>query len=268
MAGEQLDLFAARGAAVERPAGTDPSRQGMEPARLDDDALIAAIDAAGLAEFPSLAAEAGRRRLRAAVPALERICRRFAGFGVDQVVPEQVAALEALAATGGTDAARAVALLITRAVVQGPTLRVAVAAAAGLGSELPVPAVLDLLRHAAPDVRADACRCGRPSPDLVPVLIDLLDDLHASVGAAAAFALARMGRLEAKPRLLGLLRTAPSPEVIKAIVDIADEECIVLLGRIARTMPDLAAAARAALEDIDHPQVARMIAAIERQQGS
>lgn len=53
-----------------------------------------------------------------------------------------------------------------------------------------------------------------------------------------------------------------------AIVDIADEECVVLLGRIARTMPDLSAAARAALEDIDHPQAARMVAAIERQQGS
>jgi len=267
MTGEQLDLFAARGAAVERPAGTDPSRQGMEIARLDDDALIAAIDGAGVAEFASLAAEAGYRRLRAAVSALERVCRRFAGFGVDQVVPEQVAALEALSMIGGKDAARAVALLITRAVVQGPTLRVAVAAA-GLGSELPVPAVLDLLRHADPAVRADACRCVRPSLDLVPVLIDLLDDLNASVGIAAAFALARMGRLEAKPRLLGLLRTTPSPEVIAAVVDIADEECIVLLGRIARTIPDLDAAARAALEDIDHPQAARMIAAIERQQGS
>lgn len=221
-----------------------------------------------MAEFPSLAAEAGHRRLRSAVPALERICRRFAGFGVDQVVPEQVAALEALAATGGKDAARAVALLITRAVVQGPTLKTAVVAAARLGSELPTAAVLDLLHHSDPAVRADACRCARPSPDLVPLLIDLLDDLNAGVGITAACALARMGRVEARPRLLDLLRTVPSPEVIAAIIDIADEECVVLLGRIARTMPDLAAPACAALEDIDHPQAARMIVAIKRQQGS
>lgn len=221
-----------------------------------------------MATFPSLAAEAGRRRLRTAVPALDRVCRRFAGFGVEQPVPEQVAALEALAAIGGREAARMVATLVAKAVVQGPTLKTAVAAAARLGSALPTATLLDLLHHPDPAVRADACRCASSSPDLVPLLIDLLDDLNAGVGIAAAFALARIGRAEARLWLLGLLRTAPSPEVIAAIVDIADEECIVLLGRIVRTMPDLAATARAALGDIDHPQAARMIVAIERQQGS
>ena len=53
----------------------------------------------------ALAAEAGRRRLAAAVPSLETLCRRFSGFGIDRMVPEQAAALQALAAIGGREAA-------------------------------------------------------------------------------------------------------------------------------------------------------------------
>jgi hypothetical protein len=68
---------------------------------LGDEALIAGITGAGLTDAPSLAAEAGRRRLAAVIPALEGVCRRFAGFGLERAIPEQVAALEALAAIGG-----------------------------------------------------------------------------------------------------------------------------------------------------------------------
>jgi hypothetical protein len=52
-----------------------------------------------------------------------------------------------------------------------------------------------------------------------------------------------MGRIEAGPTLKHLLRVAPSPEVIDSVVPIADEECVVLLGRIARSAPGLTAAA-------------------------
>ena len=43
-----------------------------------------------------------------AVVALEALCRRFRGFGLEHPVPEQTAALETLAEIGGTEAARAV----------------------------------------------------------------------------------------------------------------------------------------------------------------
>jgi hypothetical protein len=66
-----------------------------------------------------VAAEIARRRLSDAVPALERLCRRFAGFGVERPVPEQVAALDALGAISGPDAAKAVARLIAKGVVPG-----------------------------------------------------------------------------------------------------------------------------------------------------
>ena len=43
------------------------------------------------ADGPALALEAGRRGLVTAVPALEELCRRFAGFGLERAVPERVA---------------------------------------------------------------------------------------------------------------------------------------------------------------------------------
>ena len=44
-----------------------------------------------------------------------------------------------------------------------------------------------------------------------------------------------MGRNDARPMLLRLLQQAPSAAVIDAISAIADEECLVILGRIAPT---------------------------------
>ena len=54
--------------------------------------------------------------------------------------------------------------------------------------------------------------------------------------------------------LAKLLREEPSEEVIDAVSSIADEECIVQLGRIARTELALSDAALNALEDIDQPR--------------
>ena len=64
-------------------------------------ALIAAIVDARPADCGDLAAEVVRRGLIEAVPAFEALCRRFKGFGLDYPVPEQVAAVNALAALGG-----------------------------------------------------------------------------------------------------------------------------------------------------------------------
>jgi HEAT repeat protein len=97
---------------------------------------------------------------------------------------------------------------------------------------------------------------------LVAVLIDLLDDLNDEVRIAASCALGRMGRPEARAVLTRLLRDQPSSAVIEAVTTIADDECLVLLGRIARGAGDLAPAALEALEAIAHPRAERIIAAI------
>jgi hypothetical protein len=259
---QQLDLFSATGISPERRPRPDPGSDELIAADLDDAALVAAIPWASLAEAPALAAEAGRRGLVAAVPALEQLCRRFAGFGLERAVPEQVAALEALALIGGSESARTVGRMIAKDIIQGPTRKVAVAVAAQLKSALPVETVLALLRDADPKVRADACRCAGPWPAALQVLLDLADDSDSDVRVAAACALGRMGRHEARPVLGRLLRDAPSIEIIDAIPAIADEDCIILLGRIVRTRPGLAGAARDTLEMIDHPRARQIVAAI------
>ena len=181
--------------------------------------------------------------LAAAVPALAALCRSFTAFGTRRMIPEQTAAIEALAIIGGREAAHAVLEMIERAAVQGLGLQLAVSAAARLGSVLSQDALCQLLRHAEPRIRADACRCARPLPELILLLIDLLDDLDQGVATSAACALGRMGRIEARGRLESLLRDDPSEDVIDATSPIADEECAVLLGRIARSGSVLADAA-------------------------
>src|ERR1700676_3484461 len=147
MSERQLDFFSDIGVGVEQ----DLSRgMGHAPvsAEIDDERLIAAIPESSLADSHTLAAEAGRRRLARAIPALAALCRRFAGFGTRRMVSEQAAAIEGLAMIGGRDAAQAVSEMIEGAVVQGPTLQIAVGAAARLGSTLSLDALRQLLRHA------------------------------------------------------------------------------------------------------------------------
>jgi len=144
--------------------------------------LIAAIPDSNLADSIALAAEAGRRRLTAAVTSLETLCRRFSAFGIDHMVPEQAAALQALAAIGGREAAQAVSQLIVRGVVQGPALNLAVSTAARIGSTLPTDILRSLLRHPDPGIRASACGCARRRPELISVMIELLDGTRASRG--------------------------------------------------------------------------------------
>ena len=172
------------------------------------------------------------------------------------MVPEQASALQALTAIGGAEARRVVTQLVTDRIVQGPTLATALSAAAALGAPLPPSRLAELLRDAAPSIRAGACRCVRlAAPQLAP-LTELLDDLHPHVATAAAIALGRIGRPEARPRLIALLRTQPSAEVIEALTPIADEEVIVAFGRAARAMPDLTRPVLEALDQLDDPRAA------------
>src|ERR1700721_566598 len=106
----QLDLFGDRSPIDGHADETGVQR--LAPESLSDAALIAALPDAGLADACALAAEAGRRRLSGAVKALVALCSRFVGFGAGRRVPEQVAALEALAAIGGAEASRSVGEMI------------------------------------------------------------------------------------------------------------------------------------------------------------
>lgn len=259
---QQLDLFRHVPAPAENPPSDEVPRSVIGPDGMEDEELLAALPHAGLAESVALAAEAGRRRMTAAVPALEALCARFSGFGADRIVPEQAAAIGALAQLAGADAAQALARLIARRTVQGPCLQRAVGAAVRLGAKLPAGTVMELLRHDDPTIRADACRFAQASRDMIAQLRDLLEDLQRPVRLAAACALALMGYNEVRPLLARHLREEPSAELIDAVAAIADEECVILLGCIARTVPGLSQAALDALASIDHPRASRIAAEI------
>jgi HEAT repeat protein len=260
MAGQQLDLFAIDRINVE-PEGSwaqPPLRAG----ELTDAELIAALTDAGLTAAPRLAAEASRRRLAGAVPSLEKLRRRLTGFGANMLVPEQLAALEALTNIGGEAARQAIARLVAQRIVQGPTLAAALNVVARLGSSLAPSRLGEFLNDADPTVRAAACRCVRSAGPYLRVLIELLDDLRPEVASAAALALGRIGRVEARPLLMGLLRREPSAEIVDALARIADEEVIVTFGRIARAMPDLAQPVLDALDQLGGSRAARVAAAL------
>src|ERR1700680_4427290 len=120
MSEPQLDLFSDAGVEAALLPQQLPSTGRLlvtadSVENLDDEALIAAIPDSSFSETSLLAAEAGRRRLVAAIPALAALCRRFVGFGTNRTIPEQSAALQALALIGGREAAHAVAEMIERA---------------------------------------------------------------------------------------------------------------------------------------------------------
>ena len=250
----QLELFADR-AKFEGPSSAG-SAHCIGPGNLSDAALIAALPESVLADACALAAEAGKRQLRGAVTALVALCHRFVGYGVNGKVPEQIAALEALAAIGGPEASRSVGEMIVKGIVQGPTLAVASIAASQLGVVFPPEFALPLLRHSNPSIRASACGCVRPGREIVMALIDLLDDLDREVSIGAACALGRMGRVEARNPLKRYLNERPSQRVIEALAGVADEEAIVFLARLGRFRPELANSILSALDDIDQVRAA------------
>ena len=262
MSHRQPDLFDGAGLSAECAVPAEVERLRPLPGALGDDALITAIPHVSRSDCRGLVDEAARRRLAAAVPALEALCRRFKGFGVERAIPEQTAALRALAVIGGSGAPEAVGRIIVGQIVLGPGLRVAVEVAAQIGAKLPPAVVASLLRHPEPAIRAGACRCARSGAEVVALMIELLGDLNSSVATAAACSLGRMGESEARPALALLLRREPSVEAICAVAGVADDECLVLLGRVARTRPELRDAALAALEAMDDPRAAQIVAAV------
>jgi hypothetical protein len=250
----QLDLFAER-SSTPWVSNLGPARR-IDPETLSDAALIAALPYVLLADACALAAEAGRRRLRDSVSALVALCHRFVGFGVDRNISEQIAALEALATIGGPEASGSVGQMIAKGIVQGPNLAVAINAAARLGVTFPPDAALPLLRHEDRSVRAAACSCLRAGGEIVTTLIELLADVDGEVATAAACALGKMGRTEARDCLKRCLIERPSPRVIEAVTSVADEDAIVFLARIGRKRPDLANFVLSVLDEIDQARAA------------
>jgi HEAT repeat protein len=94
--------------------------------------------------------------------------------------------------------------------------------------------------------------------------MELLGDLDREVSMAAACALGRMGRVEARDQLKHYLNERPSPGVIEAVAGVADDEAIVFLARIGRARPELAFSVLRALDEIDHARATAAASGLKR----
>jgi len=260
----QLDLFGDRPDLDRLTEGAPSSATPAAPECLSDDNLISAIPDATLADVFAVTAEVGKRRLSAAVPALTALCNRFVGYGASAVVPEQVAALHALGAIGGPEAAHSVTRLIAKRIVQGPTLLTALTGAAQLGVVLSGEIAVSLLRDPAPSVRAAACGCVRTGHDVIVELLSLMGDPDAEVVIGSVCALGRVGRIEALRPLKRYLTERPSGRIVEALARVADDEAIVLLARTGRARRELTDSVISALEDIESPKALSAADALKR----
>ena len=128
---EQLDLFAWRernrefsetiGRGERRFDPPPPNRtEPQDVAAITREALLGALEAqyddptVNSRDFVALITEVERRREARAAPLLVRVCRRYAGFDRSRAMPEVLAALKALAATGVADAAPVIMRLTRR----------------------------------------------------------------------------------------------------------------------------------------------------------
>ena len=233
----QLDLFGDR-PDLDRSSNGAPAKL-IAPEGMSDGDLISAIPNATLGEAPAIVAEAGKRRLRAAIPALKSLCNRVVGYGAGVAVPEQIAALNALGAIDGPEAKHAVSRLIARKIFQGPTLITALTVASQLDVVLPSDVSLNLLRDPSSSVRAAACGCVRSGYEVITMLVSMIDNPDQEVALASACALGRIGRMEALGHLKRYLLKRPSRQIVKALSRVADEEAIVFLARTGRMRREL-----------------------------
>ena len=258
----QLDLFDDQ-PDLDRPSSGGPANP-IAPEDLSDGDLVSSIPDATLGEASAMSAEAGKRRISAADPALVSLCNRFVGYGAGVAVPEQIAALKALGSIGGQEAKQAVSRLIAKKIVQGPTLATALAVASQLDVVLPNDVSLDLLRNPSSAVRAAACSCVRPGYEVITTLVSMIDGPDDEVARASACALGRMGRIEALGHLKRHLLERPSRLVVEALARVADEEAIVLLARMGRARRELIDIVIAALEEIETPRALDVAGALKK----
>ena len=186
-----------------------------------------------------------------ALPALDRLWRRFRGFGRERPQPEQKAVVEALARIGTAGAADRLAGIVIAQDLPPPLLPAALLAARDARLGLPRGFAGPLLGHADPRVRELAARLGRFGGADIAALEELIGDLHRPVRRAAAVALGRLGGASARPVLLEELHRDPAREIVTALASIADDDIAVHLGRAAEAHPALAGAVAAALEEIE-----------------
>ena len=245
----QFDLFG------DRPPAAPDAGQVSPPPRpdtLSDDEVLDLLPDARMRDAILLCNLVVERELGdRALPALDRLWRRFRGFGRARRLPEQEAVVGALARIDTPWARDMLAGIVTAADLPPPLLPVALRAALEAGLALPRGFAGPLLRNADPRVRELSARLGRFGKPDIDALEELIGDAHRPVRRAAAVALGWLGRASAKPVLLEELRRDPAREIVTALSGIADDDIAVHLGRCAEAHPALAETVAAGLEEME-----------------
>ena len=245
----QFDLFGDRPPA---PPGARSASPPLRPETLSDDEILDRLPATGLRDALLLCSLVVERNLGdRAVPALDRLWRRFKGFGRERRLPEQEAVVETLALIGTRRAKDLLARIVTAADLPPPLLPVSLRAALAAGLRLPRGFTGPLLRHADPEVRERAARLCQFGRSDISALEGLVGDTHPPVRRAAAVVLGRMGRVSAKAVLLEELERDPASEIVTALSGIADDDIAVHMGRCAGAHPALAETIAAELEEME-----------------
>ena len=249
----QYDLFGDRGTVA--PVAVRAARRPC-PDTLSDEELLARLPGARIAEGGPLCTLVVERGLGdRALPALESLWRRFAGFGQDRLLPEQVAVVETLAKIG-TAAARELLAGIVTAPDLPPVLLPTGAARRPGGI---APASRNLHRPPAGPWRSGESGssrygCARLARPEFGGLEACLADTQPAVRRAAAIVLGGFGRDRAKAVLLAELARHPTGDVVDALATIADDDIVVHLGRCAGMHPELVGQIAAELEEMQTPR--------------
>ena len=264
MAESQPDLFDERGLT---DAGCDTASVAPvtppDAADLSDAALIALLPQAGMSNVEALCSEVVSRGLVAAVPALESLWRRFAGFGMRVPLVEQREVLSALRRLESPRACSALRGIVLSEGLPASLLPLAMRAAAEAALSLPAGFVGPLLEHEDATVRAAAFALAPRSGVPVELLREGLSDPSAPVRRLAVIAMGIAGDAAAVGPVVAELVREPSAEVVEALTMIGDEDAIVHLGRCAGNHPELAGTVLDVLRDMDSPRAQRLVEHLE-----
>ena len=260
----QLDLFDERRPADERPqTRTEGESTTLALKALPDSELVKRVAHANLAIVDTLADEIVARSLTAAVPALERLWRRFHGFGINLPFREQSAVLETLSRLEGPEAYSALRRIALGPGVPDSLLPAVLRAAADKRLDLPASFVEEFLVHQDSEIREPAFALAHAANVSVLRLREGLSDRLDSIRRDAAVALAFRGDASGRDVLITVLAHAPSVELIDALGAICDEEAIVELGRCAMRFPEFAPQVVAILRELESPKAQRLVARLD-----
>ena len=231
---------------------------------LSDEEVLRRIHPANMKDVRPLCEQVVARSLTAAVPELEKLWHRFRGTDHRAPLLEHRAVMETLIRLDCLEARQAMTRLLQRGNLPEPMRPTALLGAAALSVRAPAELVSSFLGCDDANLRKAAYSLAGAAGIPGELLLDGLGDPVPEIRQSAALTLAALGFREGRNRLLQILKTSPSMEIIEALAAVwdQDDDIIVHLARCGRAHPELADEIRDILKEIGDPKaggLARML---------